>query len=121
MERFSAWFDTTRSAQRAKLASRDAAEVVAALRSYSERRLFKSTLASDLLPLLDRPEPAVKELACQMLGRLGSRAAVRGLLDVLSDASPSVREAARQALRTVVGEEIPVDVDSARQKLGDGN
>src|SRR5439155_1205891 len=77
----STWFSTTRPVQRAKLASQDATEVVAALRSYSERRLFKSTLASDLLPMLDRPEVSLRELACQVLARLGSRAAVRGLLD----------------------------------------
>lgn len=118
-EQESTWFETTRSEQRTNLASENMAEVVAALRSYCEHRLFKRELTRDLLPMLDSQEPVMRELACQTLGQIRSPAAVRGLLEVLSDPEPSVQKAAREALHMILGTEIPEDAGVAREQVAE--
>jgi hypothetical protein len=102
-ERESRWNETERGALRDHLQSADPAQVVEALKAYSAHGLYRSQLSADLLPLLERREPALRELACQTVGNLKSVAAVHELSLKLQDPVPAVAEAARVALFAIVG------------------
>lgn len=100
--------------------SRDSSHVgaiVQALREYSGRRLFRSELARDVVVLLERREPALRELACATLGELGSRAAVPALVGALASDHPAVADAAWRALAKIAGCDVPRDAEVARTLL----
>ncbi len=104
-----AWMTSERPRWVENLKDESPSKVVDALQAYSDRRLFQSQLARDVLPLLERDEPGLQELACETLARLGSRVAVPALAAELSGHDPAVEGAARRALTKLLGREVPHD------------
>jgi HEAT repeat protein len=112
-----AWFETARPRQAAVLLAGRPSEVTQAVRSYVEHRLFRSQLAADLLPLLSHSSADVRLLGIDALVQVGSRQAVSRLLDAIDDADPRVSAAARTALRSIVGADMPSDAGLLRERL----
>jgi HEAT repeat protein len=108
-QREAEWMAIERPEWVEKLKDEAPSKVVDALRAYSDRRLFQSQLALDVLPLLDREEPGLQSLACETLARLGSRVAVGALAAKLTSGDPTVEAAARRSLTTLLGREVPHD------------
>ncbi len=112
-----AWMTIDRPRWVENLKDEAPSKVVDALRAYSDRRLFQSQLARDVLPLLEREEPGIQQLACETLGRLGSRVAVAALAAELTGDDPAVEAAARQALKKLLGREVPHDFAAVQSML----
>jgi HEAT repeat protein len=113
----SAWFDTQRPRQAAIIAEGRPVEVGQAVRSLVDHRLFRSQIASDLLPLLANSNPEMRLLAVDALKQLGSRQAVPQLIDALEDADARVRNAAHAALQAIVGGDASTEPALARARL----
>jgi HEAT repeat protein len=112
------WHQRVRPRLKEDLASKDVDRVIVALRSYSERRTRRGELAVEIAPVLKSPRPELRRSACEVLGKLGSSAANPALISALEDPDPSVAEAARKALSTIRGIEVPRDRALARSVLG---
>jgi hypothetical protein len=68
--------------------------------------------------VLKSPRPELRRITCEVLGKLGSSAANGSLLVALEDTDASVAEAARKALSTIRGVEVPRDRALARSVVG---
>lgn len=112
-----AWFDRMRTDSEAALRSADPQQVLRALQAYGERSLFRRELSQDVQVVLDRREPALREVACSVLGRLGAHGSIPALVERLVDDHPSVATAAWIALKSLTGEELPRDPVLVRSAL----
>ena len=65
------------------------------------------------------PEPGVRRLAAQALGRSGDEGGLRALLDLLGDAVPMVRAAAVDALVLFEGRALPLLLDDVTRQTAD--
>lgn len=98
------WLAESAKEALARLASEDAAEVVAAVHELSLHPLHRERFAPPLAVLLAKhASPSVRAQICFALARLGSETPVPQLLAVLEDDDPHVRESALRALRTLTG------------------
>jgi HEAT repeat protein len=114
------WLGDARALRAQRLQERRAADVVGLLREYGQHRLFKSDLAADLAPFLDHPDPAVRALTCETLGRIGSQAALRNILPLLDDSAPTVSAAARSALAAILGKPVSGGSSDVREMIFPG-
>ena len=88
----------------AGLGSEREADLVRAIGTLSERVLYRDFVVPELVPLLDAHDsPTIRAQVCLALGRLGSQQAVPALRVALDDPEEPVREAASQALRSLLG------------------
>jgi|CZKU01.1.fsa_nt_gi HEAT repeat protein len=89
-------------------------ELLRALRtSGSERRLLllpivgrRSSATTDVIACLDDPNPNVRALACEALGRIGDASAVPVLFERLGDADARVSQGAVAAIQAMGGTEV---------------
>ena len=96
----------------AQLESGEPAEVLDAIRSFSERPFFRHEIALLITDTLIRERDSVKLVACDALRRLGSRAAVPALAEQLYCANEEVRQAAWKALRELTRKDLPLDAEA---------
>jgi len=111
------WNDDERAAARAALESSDVAEVVVALRAYAGRRAWRESLALDVALVLERNEPNLQRLACEVLQSLNAYCAIRPMASLLDAPQTAVRDAARRALGSITGLELPQDAQLAMEAL----
>jgi hypothetical protein len=98
------WFTESAEDTLARLASEDAARVVAAVHELSLHPLHRERFAAPLAALLGaHPAPAVRVQVCLALASLGSDAPLPQLLAALEDDDAGVRASAARALRTLTG------------------
>jgi HEAT repeat protein len=76
-------------------------EVIRALQSIGQHRLHRELLAGEVADVLDNPDPAVRRMACAILGQLGSRRSIAVLRERTGDPDPTVAGEARRALKTL--------------------
>lgn len=89
----------------------------AALRTLAQHPLHRHEAAERIAQSLpNQPEPCSVG-ACLVLEKLGSRAALPGLVHALEQGTPPLRDAAWKALRTLTGEELPLDAEAWRTLL----
>jgi len=112
------WHRTVRPRLLQDLTSRDPGKVVAAVRSYAVRRTRRGEIAGEVARVLASPRPDLRRIACEALGQIASPAASPALVDKLLDPEKSVVEAARKALQSISGVEVPPEPSLARAKLG---
>jgi HEAT repeat protein len=69
----------------------------------------ESAAASSILPMLDDPDPIVRQSAAWNVGRIGpaAKATIPKLESLLLDSNQDVRRAAAEALKKIRGEELP--------------
>src|SRR5206468_1304944 len=103
------WHRNARPRLLQELSSRDGARVVAALRAYGVRRTRRAELAEEVTRVLASPRPELRRIACETLGQIGSSAASPALVELLADPDKSVAAAARQALQSISGLEVPAE------------
>ena len=90
--------------------------------SGSDRRLLllpivgrRDTATTDIVACLEDPNPNVRALACDALGRIGDRRAVPVLFQRLTDPDARVSQGAVAAIQAIGGEEVErLAVESAR-------
>lgn len=111
------WNAREREDARDGLRARDPARVVAALRSYTGRRAWRESLAEDVALVLDRSEPGLRVLGCEVLEDLHALAGIRPLAALLAAPEERVRTSARRALVTITGIELPSDPMQALEAL----
>jgi len=99
------WFEAERAALAARLADVPAV-ALGALGEVARHRLHRHELALELGAALGNEAPEVRRVACLVLARLGSSAAVPALSATLEDEEDSVVRAAASAL-VALGEPIP--------------
>ena len=112
-----AWNESARTAHRADLESSDPERVAAALRGYAGRLVNRESLAEEVAVVLERDEPELRHLACEVLASLRALSAIRPMAYLLSAPEDSVREAAWRALETISGLELPRDPEQAFERL----
>jgi HEAT repeat protein len=112
------WMDGVRPRLQLSLRSGTLEHAVEALRELGDRRIHRAEIAGDVAAAFDRPEPELRQLACEMLARLASPAGIAPLCNALDDSNPTVADAAWQALSTLGGIEPPRDRDDARVAYG---
>lgn len=113
----SCWSENERPRRRAELLATNPSRVAAALRAYSGRRAWREELATDVVMVLDRKEPELRALACEVLADLGALGAMRPLGLLLFAPERVVRDAALHALETIGGVDLPDDPDRAYESL----
>ena len=84
-------------------------EFARAAREALEHRLFRDRLAEAFVAGLPRADAEHVILCCQALGRLGSPEAVEELIECLDHRDREVREAAREALRSITGHDLGLE------------
>ncbi len=84
-------------------------DVVAALKAFSEHRLFRTELAAEVARLLGHPDDELVLLACYSLRQLGVPVDPAPLRRLLDHPDERVREAARATLAAVGGGAGPAD------------
>lgn len=104
-QRWQAWYDgevrfwrEESHAWLAGLRALDPAQVAASLTKLAHHGLYRSEIAAAVVPVLERAEPALRRMACSVLGTLGCPRVRDDLEQVLFDTDPAVAEAARAAL-----------------------
>lgn len=108
-------FELARAREKPKLVSRDAAQVLDAVRALRPLRIEAHEVASWIIPLLSRRHVGLRVQACESLADLDARSSVPALVEVLEDPDKRVREAAWTALQTLTGRELPLDVEAWRK------
>ncbi|MBL8862460.1 MAG: hypothetical protein JNK02_10670 [Planctomycetes bacterium] len=111
------WNEVERPRLRTQLAAREPERVAAALRGYAGRRVWRESLAEDVAIVLERSEPALQLLACEVLESLRALSAVRPMAALLSAPEEGVRDAAWRALGTISGLDLPRDPEAAIERL----
>jgi hypothetical protein len=101
-----AWFQKERAAWLAnagpladQLTRGSKEQAASAMHELGHQRLFRHEAAMVLRKGVDRREPALVRLCCQILGRLGSSLGLEALKQAQGHEDPKVREAASQAIR----------------------
>jgi hypothetical protein len=97
------WWAEARTRVIDGLRSRAAAHNAQALNEVSEHRLFRRELELLLVERLAAEDPLLVSMACSALGRLGSRAGVHELGELTGHPDPRVADAAREALKRILG------------------
>lgn len=110
-DREAKWYDRERPRQRNALERGRAAAALEALRAYSQHAWRRAQLAQDVCGAFSRREAPVRELACEVLGGLGSRVALPALVEMLGDPTTTVATAAWRALQRITGAALPNDRD----------
>jgi len=113
-----AWMSGTRPRLQLSVRSGTLEHAIEALRELGDRRIHRAEIAGDVAVAFDRPEPELRQLACEMLARLASPAGIAPLCNALDDSNPAVADAAWQALSTLGGIEPPRDREDARVAYG---
>lgn len=108
-QRESKWYDRERPRQRNALERGRVPAALEALRAYSQHAWRRTQLAQDVCGAFTRREAPVRELACEVLGGLGSRVALPALVETLGDPTTSVATAAWHALQRITGATLPND------------
>jgi HEAT repeat protein len=108
-DREAKWYDRERPRQRNALGGGRPAAALEALRAYSQHGWRRAQLAHDVCGAFSRREAPVRELACEVLGGLGSRAALPALVETLGDPTTTVATAAWRALQRITGAALPND------------
>jgi hypothetical protein len=108
------WLRELGTRLRPSLSATSAKVVVQALGEISQHRLRRHELAAEVTVALAHESPLARRLACLTLARLGSSVGVPALSGALEDPDPSVREAARNALRLLGVEPVlPPELEQA--------
>ncbi|MCP3917440.1 MAG: hypothetical protein GY711_17985 [bacterium] len=92
-----------------QLVSDDMAEVLAAIRVISRRRLQRERLVAELLTAFDHPHPTVRAMAAASMGHLGCTSALPDLVFLLDDEDPGAAASAHEALLMITGAELPAE------------
>ena len=101
-----------------ELNAEDDAVVVTAVREISGHTLYRAELSVELCALLElHPSPQVRAQTAAGLGRLGQREACPGLCDALEDPDEMVRQRAREALTSILGQDAGSDPEDWAQAL----
>jgi len=108
------WLEQQHADVLARLVSDDAGQVASAIRSLSERGLYRRERAGELAALLSVAPPAQKVLACNGLARLRSASAVPELIETLEVFPGEAGRAAWTALREITGLDLPQDAAAWR-------
>jgi len=93
----------------ARLDSGEEAQVLDAIRRFSERPFYRHEIALLLAGALDHERSDVRLVACDALRRLRSSAAVPALAAQLYGSDEEVRQSAWRALCELTGEDLPLD------------
>lgn len=96
-----AWFAERGMDLRAHLGRASSKQVVAAVAELAQHRWRRHETAAEIHPLLQTDDPALRKLACSVLGQLGSRRSITPLRGALEDPNPGVRKAAQAALASI--------------------
>lgn len=112
------WYEQSREALVASLASEEDTLVIAAVHALSAHRLYRGELAPHLVPLLNKHvSPTVRRQVCLGLAQLGSDVALPALIKALRDNDLAVVNEAHVALRRITGCDLPADVKAWRRTL----
>jgi HEAT repeat protein len=116
------WVERDSAAALERLASKDDAVVVAAIRELADHGLGRARSAEGVADVLrTHGSAAVRNQACLALGRLRSRAGVDALVAGLADSDPAVAGSALRALDAITGLALPLDAKVWRDALRTGS
>lgn len=112
------WYASQAPRWLAELRSGDYGRVSRALNELVQHDYRRDELAGEMCAALDDPDARIRRQVCLALERLDSRAAVEPLTACLQDEDKRVAKAAWQALKTITGQEVPVDREAWRARHG---
>lgn len=115
--RESEWWRRDAPFHKAELGSGAQYQVAAALRELAVHRLYRHELAPEVARCLEHPERDLVLLACAVLGQLGSRTALPGLVDLLDRQDPACAQAAQRALERITGQRLGEEAEAWRRLL----
>jgi HEAT repeat protein len=92
--------------------------VLAGAAAMVEHRLYRHRAARALEPAFTHDDPTVQKIACDMAAKLGSPFAVPSLIALLENEDESVRTQAWSALKSITGQDLPLDVKRWQDALG---
>jgi HEAT repeat protein len=101
------WFDDEGARWTRVLEDSDPGRVMEAVGHLTHHPLFRHEVCASLVPLLQHKSPVVVTGVIDVLGNLGSRAAVPALVALLAGHDESVRTSAWDALVKLTGEKLP--------------
>lgn len=123
-ERWAAWYASEREwwarvwpALADDLHGADRTRLRVALAQLGLRRLDRDRLAAEVAATLQLEDLTTQNLACVVLGQLGSRAALPALITALEHDDTVVRTSAWHALRQITGLDLPPDAALWRESL----
>lgn len=96
-----AWFQERGMDLRAHLGRASSKQVVAAIAELAQHRWRRHETAREIHELLLHDDPVLRQLACSVLGQLGSNRSITPLRGALEDPHPTVRKAAAVALASI--------------------
>jgi HEAT repeat protein len=85
----------------------DPSRAIRAIRTLSERPVFRNQVSEIIAQATRHPEPGVVSFACTALTALDSPYSLEPLLELLLHDSKTVRTAAHAGLRRISGQELP--------------
>lgn len=100
-----------------RLAARELDTVLDGLRELRTLRIDREEVVGWIAPVLQRSEPGLRIVACEVLGEIDDRSAAPLLLFACDDRDKRVAAAARAALRTIVGHDLPVELGELQTAL----
>jgi hypothetical protein len=105
----SAWLDEHYEPLLERLGSAESSVVTGALRELANRRVRRHDIAKEIARVLESPRPALRTLACRILGELGSVDVLGELTIALRDEDDEVALAAWRALEHLSGRQLPLE------------
>jgi HEAT repeat protein len=111
------WQERGRQQARSALDSAEDVLVARALDAYGDHRLFREELAEDVLGVLEHGAPQMRVLACETLVRIGSKRALPGLVELISDEDAALADAAWRASCELSGQTLARTALEAREQL----
>ncbi len=107
-----AWFEDDGARWTRVLEDTDPARILEAVTNLTQHPLFRHEVCTSFLPLLQSSSRDVVLSMIEVLGNLGSRAAVSSLVNVLARDDEGLRNAAWAALVKLTGEKLPKDANA---------
>ncbi|MFN0244285.1 MAG: HEAT repeat domain-containing protein [Planctomycetota bacterium] len=102
------------------LHGRDRTRLRVALAQLGSRNLDRHRLAVEVAATLQVEDLTTQDLACAVLGQLGSSAAVPALIAALEHDDAAIRTSAWSALRKITGLDLPLDAVRWRESRSTG-
>ncbi len=107
-----AWLANEGAGLAAQMESKDAADVIKAMRSLMQKRLFKDWASGQIAKALYHQSLSVRSAACVALKQLRSPQATEGLIQALRDPDDAVRNGAWGTLKTITSQNLPLDAEA---------
>ncbi|MBM3989935.1 MAG: HEAT repeat domain-containing protein [Planctomycetes bacterium] len=111
------WWNGEASERIDELVRGSRATRLAAVASVGARTWRRHEAALALVAALRDNDPVLREAACHALGQLGAPLSLPHLVETLSDSDPRVSRAAREALESIAGTNLPDTAEECARAL----